>query len=176
MRRTKSWCTAYTLYLCFLPTFAQAPVPTCVQCLQHEGAAELPDLWRREVSLQSTKHQSHVWRAALRQWLPGGRRGMRLRRGRGQRVCLCISVCVFVCMFLPGLTTHFLCRSVPVPAVMPTTALWKLELNVPMASAAITARYWHENLTVMQIRKTEKSFAPWIIHSSGYFFTIRSTL
>lgn len=50
--------------------------------------------------------------------------------------------CVLPCLDACVLIWLNLCRrNVPVPAAMPTTALWELELSVPMVSAAITARY-----------------------------------
>lgn len=45
----------------------------------------------------------------------------------------------------PLAVLHVSCRSAPAPAVTPTTALWRLELSVPMVSAVRTARYWHLN-------------------------------
>lgn len=50
----------------------------------------------------------------------------------------CILPCLDACVLI---WLNLCCRNVPVPAATPKTALWELELSVPMVSAAITARY-----------------------------------
>lgn len=49
-------------------------------------------------------------------------------------------------MHVSWIDSNLCCRNVPASAATPTTALWELELSVPMVSAAINARYrlWEE--------------------------------
>lgn len=120
----------------------QPSLPSCVQRLQPEGAEELPVVWGWKVSLQHAQHQSDVRRAALWQWLPGGRRGMRLWRWRGSLLTAeQHSVLPFVGTHARLLcrTSHS-CRNAPALAAMPTTAPWKLEPSALKASAVKTAR------------------------------------